>query len=72
MTRGEVETMRVLITGAGGTLGAALAPLLAEAGHEPVRIHGSALRLADKGPGAEDSDTTHEAGSPAVPAVADR
>lgn len=28
--------MRVLITGAGGTLGAALAPLLAEAGHEPV------------------------------------
>ncbi|MDP9362711.1 MAG: NAD(P)-dependent oxidoreductase, partial [Chloroflexota bacterium] len=28
--------MRVLITGAGGTLGTALAPLLAEAGHEPV------------------------------------
>ncbi len=28
--------MRVLITGAGGTLGATLAPLLAEGGHEPV------------------------------------
>ena len=28
--------MRVLITGAGGTLGTALAPALAEAGHEPV------------------------------------
>ncbi len=28
--------MRVLITGAGGTLGTALAPMLAEAGHEPV------------------------------------
>ena len=28
--------MRVLITGAGGTLGATLAPLLAEVGHEPV------------------------------------
>jgi nucleoside-diphosphate-sugar epimerase len=28
--------MRVLITGAGGTLGTALAPLLADAGHEPV------------------------------------
>jgi UDP-glucose 4-epimerase len=28
--------MRVLITGAGGTLGAALAPMLADAGHEPV------------------------------------
>ncbi len=28
--------MRVLITGAGGTLGAALAPMLAEAGHDPV------------------------------------
>ncbi len=28
--------MRVLITGAGGTLGMALAPALAEAGHEPV------------------------------------
>lgn len=28
--------MRVLITGAGGTLGTALAPLLAEAGHEPM------------------------------------
>lgn len=28
--------MRVLITGAGGTLGTLLAPLLAEAGHEPV------------------------------------
>jgi nucleoside-diphosphate-sugar epimerase len=38
MTRGEVETMRVLITGAGGTLGTALAPLLAEAGHEPVLL----------------------------------
>ncbi len=28
--------MRVLVTGAGGTLGRALAPVLAEAGHEPV------------------------------------
>jgi len=28
--------MRVLVTGAGGTLGRTLAPLLAEAGHEPV------------------------------------
>lgn len=28
--------MRVLITGAGGTLGTSLAPALAEAGHEPV------------------------------------
>ncbi len=28
--------MRILITGAGGTLGMALAPALAEAGHEPV------------------------------------
>src|SRR5918992_4494724 len=28
--------MRVLITGAGGTLGQALTPLLADAGHEPV------------------------------------
>ena len=28
--------MRVLVTGAGGTLGTALAPLLADAGHEPV------------------------------------
>ncbi len=28
--------MRVLVTGAGGTLGTALAPMLAEAGHEPV------------------------------------
>ncbi len=28
--------MRVLITGAGGTLGTTLAPMLAEAGHEPV------------------------------------
>jgi len=28
--------MRVLITGAGGTLGASLAPMLADAGHEPV------------------------------------
>ena len=28
--------MRILITGAGGTLGTALAPLLADAGHEPV------------------------------------
>ena len=28
--------MRVLITGAGGTLGTTLAPLLAETGHEPV------------------------------------
>lgn len=28
--------MRVLVTGAGGTLGMALAPALAEAGHEPV------------------------------------
>ncbi len=28
--------MRVLVTGAGGTLGRALAPALAEAGHEPV------------------------------------
>ncbi len=28
--------MRVLVTGAGGTLGMALAPMLAEAGHEPV------------------------------------
>jgi nucleoside-diphosphate-sugar epimerase len=28
--------MRVLVTGAGGTLGLALAPALAEAGHEPV------------------------------------
>ena len=30
--------MRVLITGAGGTLGTALAPALAEAGHEPVLL----------------------------------
>ena len=30
--------MRVLITGAGGTLGTALAPLLAEVGHEPVLL----------------------------------
>ena len=28
--------MRILITGAAGTLGTALAPLLAEAGHEPI------------------------------------
>lgn len=28
--------MRILITGAGGTLGTALAPALAEAGHEPI------------------------------------
>ena len=28
--------MRILITGAGGTLGSELAPLLAEAGHEPL------------------------------------
>ncbi len=28
--------MRVLVTGAGGTLGTALAPMLAAAGHEPV------------------------------------
>ena len=28
--------MRVLVTGAGGTLGTALAPVLAGAGHEPV------------------------------------
>jgi UDP-glucose 4-epimerase len=28
--------MRILITGAGGTLGTALAPRLAEAGHEPI------------------------------------
>ncbi len=28
--------MRILVTGAGGTLGTALAPMLAEAGHEPV------------------------------------
>lgn len=28
--------MRVLVTGAGGTLGTALAPVLADAGHEPV------------------------------------
>ena len=28
--------MRILITGAGGTLGIALAPMLADAGHEPV------------------------------------
>jgi nucleoside-diphosphate-sugar epimerase len=28
--------MRVLVTGAGGTLGTALASMLAEAGHEPV------------------------------------
>ena len=28
--------MRVLVTGAGGTLGAALAPMLSDAGHEPV------------------------------------
>ena len=30
--------MRVLVTGAGGTLGRALAPMLAEAGHEPVLL----------------------------------
>ena len=30
--------MRVLITGAGGTLGTRLAPLLAESGHEPVLL----------------------------------
>ena len=34
----EVQKMRVLVTGAGGTLGTALAPLLAEAGHEPVLL----------------------------------
>src|SRR5919202_2469022 len=28
--------MRVLVTGAGGTLGAALTPMLSDAGHEPV------------------------------------
>ena len=28
--------MRVLVTGAGGTLGLALAPALVQAGHEPV------------------------------------
>gem|GEM_PF-4563289 len=28
--------MRILITGAGGTLGTALAPALTDAGHEPV------------------------------------
>ena len=28
--------MRVLVTGAGGTLGLALAPALEQAGHEPV------------------------------------
>ena len=31
--------MRVLITGAGGTLGSTLAPMLAKAGHEPVLFH---------------------------------
>ena len=31
-----VDTMRVVVTGAGGTLGTALAPALANAGHEPV------------------------------------
>ncbi len=30
--------MRVLVTGAGGTLGTALAPVLAAAGHEPVLL----------------------------------
>ena len=28
--------MRVLISGAGGTLGSALAPVLVDAGHQPV------------------------------------
>ena len=35
--------MRVLITGAGGTLGVALAPMLADAGHEPVLFDVRAL-----------------------------
>ncbi len=30
--------MRVLVTGGGGTLGAALAPRLADAGHDPVLV----------------------------------
>lgn len=38
--------MRVLITGAGGTLGAALAPMLADAGHEPVLFDVRALETA--------------------------
>jgi UDP-glucose 4-epimerase len=36
--------MRILITGAGGTLGTALAPMLAEAGHEPVLLDLQPLR----------------------------
>ena len=36
--------MRVLVTGAGGTLGTTLAPMLAEAGHEPVLQDVRALR----------------------------
>ncbi len=38
--------MRVLITGAGGTLGAALAPMLADAGHEPVLFDVRTLETA--------------------------
>ncbi|MDQ3854783.1 MAG: NAD(P)-dependent oxidoreductase [Chloroflexota bacterium] len=36
--------MRVLITGGGGNLGSALAPILAAAGHEPVLLDSRALR----------------------------
>src|SRR5439155_14827649 len=32
----RIQPMRILITGAAGTLGTALAPALATAGHEPV------------------------------------
>ena len=35
--------MRVLITGAGGTLGVALGPMLADAGHEPALFDVRAL-----------------------------
>ena len=38
--------MRVLITGAGGTLGTALAPALQEAGHEPVLFDVQPLETA--------------------------
>lgn len=37
--------MRVLVTSAGGTLGTALAPMLADAGHEPVLFDVQELQI---------------------------